>query len=263
MSLTDINIREKEFHNNLQKLKEDLKIFSINLSIILMKIFFHITKKADQSQILDFGCGTGVFVERTIKYKPKKIVGIDISEVSIDKAKKNAKKMGLEVDYYVDNCERTKFESNSFDIVYGTGILHHLEFNKCLDEIHRILKSKGNLIFIEPLGTNPLINLYRKLTPNSRSVDEHPLIKKDFDYIKNKFVDTNIKYYGFLTLIFSPFYKSPNNSNFFKYLAKLDQILFKLEIFRNFSLVCAYYSKKKIRQQFFFLQEFDNFHLNH
>ena len=31
--------------------------------------------------------------------------------------------MGLEVDYYVDNCERTKFESNSFDIVYGKRIL--------------------------------------------------------------------------------------------------------------------------------------------
>ena len=152
--------------------------------------------------------------------------------------------MGLEVDYYVDNCERTKFESNSFDIVYGTGILHHLEFNKCLDEIHRILKSKGNLIFIEPLGTNPIINLYRKFTPNSRSVDEHPLINKDFEYIKNKFLDTNIKYYGFLTLIFSPFYKSPGESNFFKYLAKLDQILFKLEFFKKLAWSVLITAKK-------------------
>ncbi len=234
MGLTDINIREKEFHNNLQSQTKGRfeNIFYKSLYNINEDFFSHLQKKASQSQILDFGCGTGLFVERTIKYKPKKIVGIDISEVSIDKAKKNAKKMLLDAEYYVDNCEKTRFESNTFDIVYGTGILHHLEFNKCLDEIHRILKSDGSLIFIEPLGTNPIINLYRKLTPKSRSKDEHPLINKDFEYIQNKFLDTNIKYYGFLTLIFSPFYKLPRKSNFFKFLAKLDQILFKLKIFR-------------------------------
>ena len=152
--------------------------------------------------------------------------------MSINKAKERAKKIGIDVDYYVDNCEKTKFKNDSFDIVYGTGILHHLEFNKCLNEIHRILKSNGSLIFIEPLGTNPFINLYRKLTPNSRSKDEHPLINKDFEYIRNKFVDMKVKYYGLLTLIFFPFYKFPDQSKFFKFLAKLDQILFKFKIFK-------------------------------
>ena len=234
MSLTDINIREKEFHDKLQsKTKGRFEnIFYRALYNINEDFFSYIEKKATQSQILDFGCGTGVFIERTIKYKPKKIVGIDISKVSIDKAKDKAKKLGINADYYVDNCEATKFKGESFDIVYGTGILHHLEFNKCLDEIYRVLKPNGSLIFIEPLGTNPIINLYRKLTPNSRSKDEHPLIKKDFEYIKNKFVDTNIKYYGFLTLVFFPFYKLPDKSKFFKFLAKLDQILFKFKIFK-------------------------------
>tara|TARA_Y100000768_G_C23892753_1_gene640999 strand:+ start:240 stop:983 length:744 start_codon:yes stop_codon:yes gene_type:complete len=234
MSLTDINIREKEFHNKLQsKTKGRFEnIFYKSLYNINEDFFSHLKKYAYQSKILDFGCGAGVFVERTIKYKPKKIVGIDISEVSIDKAKKRANELNIDVDYYVDNCEKTQFEKNSFDIVYGTGILHHLEFNKCLDEICRILKSNGSLIFIEPLGTNPFINLYRKLTPNSRSKDEHPLVDKDFEYIKNKFVDINIRYYGFLTLIFSPFYKFPYESKFFKLLTKLDQILFKFKIFK-------------------------------
>ena len=101
-----------------------------------------------------------------------------------------------------------------------------------------------NLIFIEPLGTNPFINLYRKLTPKSRSRDEHPLIHKDFKYIKNKFIDTKIKYYGFLTLIFSPFYKLPNESKFFKLLAYFDQILFKLKIFRIFAWSVLITAKK-------------------
>ena len=94
MSLSDINIREKEFHNNLQSQTKGRfeNIFYKSLYNINEDFFSYIKKKADQSQILDFGCGTGLFVERTIKYKPKKIVGIDISEVSIDKAKKMRKK---------------------------------------------------------------------------------------------------------------------------------------------------------------------------
>ena len=38
------------------------------------------------------------------------------------------------VELKVDNCEQTSFENNQFDLVYGHGILHHLEFSKCLDE---------------------------------------------------------------------------------------------------------------------------------
>ena len=148
MSLTEINIREKEFHNKLQSKASGRfeNIFYKSLYNINEDFFSCIKERANQSQILDFGCGTGLSIEKTIKYNPKRIVGIDISEVSIEKAKKKAKEMGINVDYYVDNCEKTKFENNSFDIIYGAGILHHLEFNKCLDEIHRILKSNGNLI---------------------------------------------------------------------------------------------------------------------
>ena len=137
------------------------------------------------------------------------------------------------VELSVDNCEKTKFRDNTFDIIYGTGILHHLNFKLCLDEIKRILKPGGKFLFIEPLGTNPLINLYRKFTPKSRSIDEHPLINDDFDLIKTKFVKLQIKYYGFLTLIFFPLYRSPKDSKVFNILKNIDQFLFKINIFRK------------------------------
>jgi len=131
----------------------------------------------------------------------------------------------------VDNCENTSFSDHKFDIVYGLGILHHLQFSKCINEISRILKPGGKLLFIEPLGTNPIINFYRLLTPKSRSKDEHPLVFKDFEMIKSSFKNVDIKYYGFLTLVFFPFYSS-SNSRIFKFLVKLDQLLFKINIFR-------------------------------
>ena len=237
MKLSEKNLREKEFHNELQSRKEERfeNIFYKAIYNLNEDFFRYLERKVKNSEVLDYGCGVGSSVEKIVEYKPKRIHGIDISEVSISKAKKRAENLPGEIIYQVDNCEKTRFEENTFDLVYGTGILHHLQFNKCLDEIFRILKSDGSLVFIEPLGTNPIINLYRKLTPNSRSKDEHPLINKDFDYIQSKFKDLKVNYYGFITLIFFQFYRDPKNSNIYKLLTKLDNFLFKFKFFKLFA----------------------------
>ena len=246
MNLTEINIRERKFHDNLQSKKSERfeNIFYKAIHNITEDFFNYLKENTKNSDVLDYGCGTGASIEKVIKFNPKKIFGIDISEVSVKKAKKKAEELKISANYSVDNCEKTKFENNSFDLVYGAGILHHLKIEKCLDEICRILKSKGKLVFIEPLGTNPIINFYRKLTPNSRSKDEHPLVNKDFVYIKSKFTDISIKYYGFLTLVFFPFYKSPENSKLFRLLVDLDQFLFKFKFFQIFAWSVLIKAKK-------------------
>ena len=234
--LSEKNIREKEFHNKLQS-KSTGRFENIFYKAIYNsnEDFYNFLKlNSSNSDILDYGCGVGNSIKKVIEFNPKKITGIDISEVSIEKARKiSSLSSGSKIDLFVDNCEKTKFEKNSFDIIYGTGILHHLNTESCLNEIDRILKPKGKFLFIEPLGTNPLINLYRKLTPKSRSVDEHPLIERDFNLIQKKFENFQIKFYGFATLIFFPFYNSPSDSNVFKILKKVDQFLFKFKIFKK------------------------------
>ena len=234
MRLTESNIREKEFHNKLQsKTKGRFENIFYKALYNSDEDFFNFLKlNSANSDILDYGCGVGNYSQKVIKFNPKKIIGIDISDVSIEKAKKN-KETIENIEFLVDNCEKTKFKDNTFDIVYGTGILHHLNLDSCIKEIYRILKPNGRFLFIEPLGTNPFINLYRKLTPMARSVDEHPLIDCDFDLIKNKFFKVELKYYGFLTLVFFPLYSSPKNSLVFKILKNIDQFLFKIKIFRK------------------------------
>ncbi len=235
MKLTDKNIREKKFHNELQSRPKGRfeNIFYKAIYNSSEDFFNFLKTNATNSEILDYGCGIGSSLEKVINYNPKKITGIDISEVSIQKAKIKVASSHSIIELAVDNCEKTKFDNNSFDIVYGTGILHHLNLKLCLDEIERILKPGGKFVFIEPLGTNPMINFYRKLTPKSRSVDEHPLVTSDFKLIQSKFSKMDIKYYGFLTLIFFPFYGSAKNSFTFKILKNLDQYLFKINIFKK------------------------------
>ncbi len=236
MTLTEQNLREKEFHDKLQsKSKGRFENIFYKAIINAWEDFYNfLSLNSTNSEILDYGCGVGPTIEKVIKFNPKKITGIDISDVSISKAKEKFANSSSKIELLVDNCENTTFSDHKFDIVYGLGILHHLQLSKCINEISRILKPEGKLLFIEPLGTNPIINFYRMLTPKSRSRDEHPLVLKDFEMIKSSFKNVNIKYYGFLTLVFFPFYSS-NDSKIFKFLIKLDQLLFKNKIFRYFA----------------------------
>ena len=235
MSISDKNLREKEFHNKLQSKKKGRfeNIFYKAISNAWDDFYEYLKSQSKDTEILDYGCGTGLTIKKVVEFNPRKITGIDISEVSIEKAIKETQNFNEKVDLSVDNCERTRFASNKFDIIYGLGILHHLEFSKCLKEMSRILKPGGSILFIEPLGTNPLINLYRKMTPNARSKDEHPLKYKDFNLIEKNFKNIELKYYGFFTLVFFPFYSNPKNSFFFKTLTKIDQFLFKNKYFRT------------------------------
>ena len=247
MSLTDINLREKKFHDQLQSQSHGRKEnFFYKAISVMFDDFYSILKKNTKSKkILDFGCGIGSITEKIALYNPSQIVGIDISKVSIDKAKKNALEKNLDIKYSVDNCENSKLNPNSFDLIYGSGILHHLDLNSCLKEINRLLKQNGLMVFMEPLGTNPLINLYRKFTPKSRSQDEHPFIKQDFQLMESLYSRVDIKYYGFLTLIFFIFYKNPSKSILFKFLNSIDEKLFKIKIFKKFAwsvlIVCKKY----------------------
>ena len=119
-----------------------------------------------------------------------------------------------------------------------------MNLKKAINEIDRVLKNTGEMVFYEPLGTNPIINFYRKLTPKSRSTDEHPFLEKDFNLIKSLFKNVEIKYYGFFTLVFFLFYRKPENSIFFKMFCKIDRYFFKIKYFKNFAWSIMIIAKK-------------------
>ncbi len=90
MTLTEQNLREREFHDKLQS-KPKGRFENVFYKAILnawedFYNFLHLNSK--NSEILDYGCGVGPIIEKVIKFNPKKITGIDISDVSISKAKK-------------------------------------------------------------------------------------------------------------------------------------------------------------------------------
>ena len=236
MSFSEINKREKDFHNKLH-LSEELERKSqgkfYKALYGLYSDFLNILENETKTkQVLDFGCGTGNFTEKVINFNPKKIVAVDISEEAIKKAKNNPRLNRKNIEYRVENCEDLSLNSDSFDIAYGSGILHHLNLNKSLSELKRILKKDGKIVFIELMATNPIINLYRKFTPNARTSDEHPFKLSDIEFIKSSFANVEVKYYGFFTLVCFLFYKEPEKSNLFQILKKMDEKILNSRYFK-------------------------------
>tara|TARA_B100001989_G_scaffold35308_1_gene20944 strand:- start:594 stop:1340 length:747 start_codon:yes stop_codon:yes gene_type:complete len=247
MKLSDENKRERDFHDNLHKGEGERfeNRFYKALGNMFVDFDQEIQNDCKDKNILDYGCGIGLNTEKYLKYLPKKITGIDISKISLQKARERVKLYeNQKVEFKQDNCENLSLENESFELVYGTGVLHHLKLDLAIKEIARVLKKDGKIIFVEPLGTNPIINLYRWMTPKARSQDEHPFNEKDFAFMRNYFKDLKIKYYGFLTLIFYPFYGNQSSSKFFNLLSNFDQYLFKSRFLRKFAWSALIVGKK-------------------
>ncbi|MBI3515458.1 MAG: class I SAM-dependent methyltransferase [Proteobacteria bacterium] len=140
--------------------------------------------------MLEYGCADGTLSldELDVPSFVARLEGIDIADGAIAVARQKAAHRGLRnATFRHMNAEAMSFPRASFDVVFGRGILHHLDLDKALAEIARVLKPDGVALFLEPLGHNPLINWYRARTPGLRTPDEHPLLRRDFALARRHF----------------------------------------------------------------------------
>jgi SAM-dependent methyltransferase len=221
--------REKAFHNtefSESKRHPAFKYYSVATSSFAYYDAFLKANCADKL-FLEYGCGSGSRAFMLARGGAK-VLGIDISDVGIKQAQEEAKKEHLTIEFRVMNAEILELPDSTFDIACGTAILHHLDIAKSLGELARVLKPHGDAIFLEPLGHNPLIQLYRKVTPQLRTPDEHPLTVKDLLEIKKQFEVVEMRYFCFTTLFAVPLRKLPFFFALMALLNRFDQLLFSL-----------------------------------
>jgi SAM-dependent methyltransferase len=144
------------------------------------------------AEVLEYGCGRAAVGGRLAR-RGVTVTGIDLSPASVERARNRiGPKQRGRLRFLEMNAEALDFPDDSFDVVCGSGILHHLDVERAYREVARVLRPDGYALFVEPLGHNPLINLYRRRTPELRSEDEHPLELADLDAARRWFgrVDT-------------------------------------------------------------------------
>jgi ubiquinone/menaquinone biosynthesis C-methylase UbiE len=97
-------------------------------------------------RVLEIGCGLGTdgaqFALAGADY-----TGIDLTEASIELAKRRFELSGLRGEFCIADAENLEFADDSFDLVYSHGVLHHTpDTARAIREIHRVLKPGGRAV---------------------------------------------------------------------------------------------------------------------
>ena len=111
----------------------------------------------EKKRVLDIGCGHGWYPFHLIdKWKFKgHIIGVDISTHNINIFQNEIKKRKYsdKLSANIANAENLPFPENTFDTVYSTEALEHIESTeKFFNEATRVLKPGGKLIITTPSG---------------------------------------------------------------------------------------------------------------
>ena len=105
----------------------------------------------DNDMILDIGCGGGKNIERFAKQiTTGKVIGLDYSEISVEKSSKLNEKAIEEgkVEVIQGSVSQMPFEDDTFDIITGFETIYFWpDFINDLKEVNRVLKKDGLVFF--------------------------------------------------------------------------------------------------------------------
>ena len=110
-------------------------------------------KNFQPNEILDLGCGIGnSTLPFSKKYPNAKVVGVDVALPCLRYAHARANALGVEAHFSHQNVEKTSYESESFELVTSTLLLHetsHDAVPKIINECFRLLKPGGWMIHLD------------------------------------------------------------------------------------------------------------------
>ncbi|GAA2067288.1 class I SAM-dependent methyltransferase [Williamsia deligens] len=98
---------------------------------------------------LELGCGTGFFLLNLMQSGVASSGSVtDLSPGMVKVALRNAENLGLDVDGRVADAETIPYDDNTFDLVVGHAVLHHIpDVEQALREVLRVLKPGGRFVF--------------------------------------------------------------------------------------------------------------------
>jgi ubiquinone/menaquinone biosynthesis C-methylase UbiE len=155
------------------------------------RLVFKSLKPQKEEMILDLGSGDGVWYNE-LRKRGLNVVGIDVSEVDLRKAKKRAENMNLTHNFILSSGQFMPFKENTFDKIFSISTFEHISNDiDVFKECHRILKSNGIIVVSVPTDKVSYIaklvlkmpsfikkHFFSSIVVNSKNEEEY---RKNFD----------------------------------------------------------------------------------
>lgn len=188
--------------------------FKIKINWLLNLIKQTGAKEYKRLEILDFGCGTGLFLKRINDLKLNiNLSGADTSKAMLNEAQKILTGHSNSKLHLISDND---LPPNHFDIIIVSSVLHHINKSArqaTINYLTTLLKKDGYLIIFEHNPLNPLTNLIVKTT----KIDQNAILLSPpeiLNYLKKNY---KIK---FINLDYIMFFPPRFNYNFINFLEK-------------------------------------------
>jgi SAM-dependent methyltransferase len=147
---------------------------------------------------LELGCGDGLTSRKVSELGASHVLGVDVSTDFIRKA--NALTIPGRLEFLCADVLQNV--SGTYDVVFGRSILHHIDYKHGLRAIyHDNLNAGGRMVFMEPLGSNPVIQLYHRVAGSAHTPDEKPFDRKELQWFLDTFPVVRIYPFNLLSLV--------------------------------------------------------------
>jgi len=156
-----------------------------------------VRRAAAGGRVLELGCGDGASAQEILKLGAARVRGVDISETLIARARER------EVPGRLDFLRRDATEpiDGTYELIVGRAVLHHLDYREVVKRLHAAnLAPGGTMLFIEPLGGNPLIRIFHWMAPGAHTADERSFERDDLRWFETTFDRAEIVPFNYLSL---------------------------------------------------------------
>jgi demethylmenaquinone methyltransferase/2-methoxy-6-polyprenyl-1,4-benzoquinol methylase len=143
----------QDMFNNIAP-KYDFLNHSLSLGIdkIWRRRAIKLLKSLDAPEILDIATGTGDLAIASLRIKPKRVVGLDLSAEMLKVGKEKIQKRNLShiISMVEGDSEKLPFKNEEFDAAtVAFGVRNFENLHKGLVEINRVLKAGGKFVVLE------------------------------------------------------------------------------------------------------------------
>ncbi len=171
-------------------------------------------------KLLDIGVGLG---ESSVYFalQGAEVTAVDISPAMVEKVISVARRHGVQLKGIVSG-EELNLAADEFDLIYIANTIHHVaDRAKLFAQMRRALRPGGRFFSIDPLAYNPVINVYRKMATQVRTMDEEPLTVQDVALARRFFVNVGHREFWIASLaLFAKYYfidhVHPNEDRYWK-----------------------------------------------